>query len=131
MGIQPGFKETPFGDDEIALVSGDGSGNVVNVNSNKELTTSDTAVHTDLLSINSKLDPLVLVNNLKQQILSAIDRVQNLSYADFGTKNQRVIQIDYSANSIGTGPGFTARKTLIYTLVGNSYRRDNIVWSII
>lgn len=71
------------------------------------------------------------VNNLRLQILAAKDRIQNITYADFGTKNQRVTQIDYTAPSIGSGPGFTARKTFTYTLVGVNYRRDSIIWSII
>jgi len=73
----------------------------------------------------------VFVNNIKEQILAAKDRDQEISYADFGTKNQRVVQIDYTAPSIGTGTGFIARKTFIYSLVGNRYRRDNITWSIV
>lgn len=72
-----------------------------------------------------------LVNTLRQQILSAKDRDQVITYADFGTKNQRIIRIDYSASSIGTGAGFTARKTLSYVLDGNSYRRTNITWSLV
>lgn len=71
------------------------------------------------------------VNNLRLQILAAKDRDQAIVYADFGTKDQRIIRIDYTAPSIGTGPGFTARKTLTYTLVGTKYRRDNITWSIV
>ena len=68
------------------------------------------------------------VNNLRLQILATHDRNQDITYADFGTVNQRVTQIDYTS---ATFPGVTARKTLIYTLVGNKYRRDNIIWSII
>jgi len=71
------------------------------------------------------------VNNLRNQILAAKDRDQAIAYADFGTKNQRVTQIDYTASSIGSGAGFTARKTLTYTLVGNRYRRDNITWTLV
>lgn len=71
------------------------------------------------------------VNNIRLQILAAKDRVQAITYADFGTKNQRVTQIDYTAASIGTGAGYTARKTLTYTLVGNNYRRDNIIWTLV
>lgn len=73
----------------------------------------------------------VFVNNLKNQILAAKDRAQSLTYADFGTKDQRITRIDYAAPSIGSGAGFTARKTISYTLIGNSYRRDTITWSII
>jgi len=71
------------------------------------------------------------VNNIRLQILEAKDRQQAITYADFGTKNQRVTGIDYVATSIGTGVGFTARKNFTYSLVGNRYRRDNISWSII
>ncbi len=72
-----------------------------------------------------------IVNNLRLQILAAKDRVQSITYADFGTKNQRVTQIDYTAPSIGVGPGFTARKSFTYTLVGVNYRRDLITWSLV
>lgn len=68
------------------------------------------------------------VNNLRQQILAAHDRNQNITYADFGTKNQRITQIDYTS---ATFAGITARKLLSYTLVGTRYRRDSIDWSII
>lgn len=71
------------------------------------------------------------VNNRRNQILAAKDREQALTYADFGTKNQRITQIDYTATSIGTGAGYTARKTLTYTLVGTNYRRDSINWTLI
>lgn len=71
------------------------------------------------------------VNNLRQQILAAKDRDQAFVYADFGTKNQRITQVNYTAPSIGAGAGFTARKTLNYSLIGNRYRRDNIIWSLV
>jgi hypothetical protein len=70
----------------------------------------------------------LFVNNIRQQILVAHDRDQAITYADFGTKNQRVTQIDYTS---ATFPGIIARKTLTYTLVGNNYRRDNITWTIL
>lgn len=73
----------------------------------------------------------VFVNTIKNQILNAKDRAQAISYADFGTKDQRVTQISYTAVSIGTGAGFTARKTISYTLVGNLYRRDSISWTLV
>ena len=73
----------------------------------------------------------VFVNNVRSQILAAKDRDQVFTYADFGTKNQRITLITYTAPSIGTGAGFTALKTLNYTLVGNRYRRDNIIWSLV
>ena len=71
------------------------------------------------------------VNTLRNQILAAKDREQDITYADFGTKDERITQIDYTATSIGTGIGYTARKTLIYTLVSGKYRRDSINWSLV
>lgn len=68
------------------------------------------------------------VNNLRQQILAAHDRNQDITYADFGTKNQRITQIDYTS---ATFSGITARKTLTYTLVGTRYRRDSIDWTLL
>ena len=68
------------------------------------------------------------VNNVRQQILAAHDRQQDITYADFGTTNQRVTQIDYTS---ATFPGIIARKTFTYTLVGVNYRRDSIDWSIL
>lgn len=71
------------------------------------------------------------VNNLRSQILAAKDRDQAFTYADFGTKNQRITQIDYTAPSIGSGVGYTARKSLTYVLDSGSYKRTNITWSLI
>jgi len=71
------------------------------------------------------------VNNRRQQILSAHDRNAQFTYADFGTKNQRITQIDYTSTTIGSGAGFTARMTLTYTLVGTRYRRDSIYWTLV
>lgn len=71
---------------------------------------------------------VVLVENLRQQILKATDRQQDITYLDFGTKDERVSQIDYVAPSVGIQ---VARKIFTYTLVGNRYRRDSIDWSII
>lgn len=68
------------------------------------------------------------VNNRRQQILAAHDRVQAIVYADFGTKDERVTSITYTSP---TFPGILAVKTITYTLVGNRYRRDNITWSIV
>lgn len=68
------------------------------------------------------------VYNLRQQILSSHDRQQEFTYADFGTKDQRITQVDYTSP---TFPGVTARKTLTYLLEGNKYKRDTITWSII
>lgn len=67
------------------------------------------------------------INNIKNQILATHDRQQNITYADFGTKNQRITQIDYTSP---TFPGVTASKVISYTLVSNKYRRDSINWII-
>ena len=56
------------------------------------------------------------VNNLRTQILATHDREQEIVYADFGTKDQRIVEINYTSD---TFPGVTARKTIEYTLVGN------------
>lgn len=61
-------------------------------------------------------------------ILSASDRVLLINYADFGTPNQRIVTLVYSSPSV---VGIEAHKTLSYTLVGNRYRRDSIIWSIV
>ncbi len=68
------------------------------------------------------------VNNVRQQILAAHDRDQEITYADFGTKDQRITRIDYTS---ATFSGIIARKDITYTLQGNRYRRDNITWIII
>jgi hypothetical protein len=68
------------------------------------------------------------VNNLRQQILAAHDREQDITYADFGTKDQRITQVDYNS---GTFPSNTARKTITYTLISGKYRRDSINWSLV
>lgn len=68
------------------------------------------------------------VNNIRQQILSSQDREQAITYADFGTKDQRIVQIDYTSS---TFPGFTVQKIINYTLVSGRYRRDSIEWQIV
>jgi hypothetical protein len=70
----------------------------------------------------------VFVNNLKSMILASHDREQDIEYADFGTANQRVTKIDYTSP---TFPGIVAKKEFVYTLVGNKYRRDSILWRLI
>lgn len=68
----------------------------------------------------------VFVNNRYLQILAAKDRDQDITYADFGTKDQRITRIDYVAPSIGTGIGFTARKNFTYVLDSGKYKRTKI-----
>lgn len=71
------------------------------------------------------------VNNRRLQIMDAKDRAQAITYADFGTKDERITQIDYTASSIGTGAGYTVRKSITYTPVGSKYRLDNITYSLV
>lgn len=68
-------------------------------------------------------------NNIRLSILEAADRDQEFTYADFGTKNERITQIDYTSATVF--PGVTARKIFLYTLVGTKYRLDNITWVIV
>ncbi len=69
-----------------------------------------------------------IVNNRRQQILDSHDRQANFTYADFGTKDQRVTQIDYTSPTFA---GITAQRIFNYTLVGTRYKRDDEVWSIV
>jgi hypothetical protein len=69
-----------------------------------------------------------IVNNLRLQILDSHDRIAAFTYADFGTKNQRITQINYTS---GTFPGTTVQRQFSYTLVGTNYRRDNETWAIV
>lgn len=70
----------------------------------------------------------VFVNNEKQQVLAAHDREEDYTWADFGTKNERITRVDYTSV---TFPGITVRQDLNYTLVGTKYRLDTIIWSIV
>ena len=69
-----------------------------------------------------------VVYNRKQQVLDSHDRIAAFTYADFGTKNQRITQINYTS---GTFPGTTVQRQFSYTLVGTNYRRDNETWTVI
>lgn len=86
-----------------------------------------------LQSIDSNLNSIQnnTEENIRSKILKAEDREQYINYADFGTINQRVTSITYNADSVGTGAGFTAVKTITYTLTSGRYRRDSIVWTLI
>lgn len=86
-----------------------------------------------LQSIDSNLDSIQTntEENIRLKILKAEDREQYINYADFGTINQRVTSITYNADSVGIGAGFTAVKTLTYTLTLGRYRRDSIIWTLI
>lgn len=68
------------------------------------------------------------VYNLKQQVLAAHDRTAAYTYADFGTKTERITQVDYTSSTFS---GNTIRRTFNYTPSGNSYRMDSEVWTVV
>lgn len=69
-----------------------------------------------------------IVYNLRQQILAAHDRESAFTYADFGTKNERITRIDFTSP---TFPGFTVRKDFIYSLNSGKYRLDDINYTLV
>lgn len=71
----------------------------------------------------------VFVNNIFKQILAAEDRVEQYTYVDAGTRNERITVIEYSSAIVH--PGTIARKTISYTLAGNSYIVTNITRSLV
>jgi hypothetical protein len=66
-----------------------------------------------------------VVYNKRQQILDSHDRIALFTYADFGTKNQRITAIEYTS---ATFSGVTIRREFTYTLVLGKYRRDSETW---
>lgn len=70
----------------------------------------------------------IFTNNLRQQILEAKDVVETLTWADFGTPQERITQVTYTS---ATFPAHTATKNLSYTLVGSQYRYDTSTWSVV
>lgn len=68
------------------------------------------------------------VYNLRQQILATHDRQENYTYADFGTKDQRITRVDYTS---ATFPGITIRRDLNYTLISGKYKRTDTVWTVV
>jgi hypothetical protein len=68
------------------------------------------------------------VNNRKLQVLASKDRTETYTYADFGTKNQRITRVDYTS---ATFSGSIIRRDFNYVLDGNKYKRTNSIWSIV
>lgn len=139
VGLNPGSEVVVTDGNDTIAINVDGS---INITDNGGSITVD-AVDLDTRDLTPAQDGVLIygsndgtpngtmlpvVNSVRLQILNSEDRDQAISYADFGTKNQRVTQIDYTSPDF---PGVTARKTISYTLVGNRYRRDNITWSIV
>lgn len=77
---------------------------------------------------NNENEPIELFDNIRQKILKAQDRVANFTYLDFGTKNQRITQIDYTS---ATYVGITLQRVFVYSLVGTKYKMDSETWSIV
>lgn len=63
----------------------------------------------------------------KAQVLAAADYQQAFTWANFGTKNERITLITHTAPV--TVPGVTILQTFNYTLTSGAYRLDSIVWS--
>lgn len=66
------------------------------------------------------------VNNKKNQVLASHDLVAAYTWADFGTKNERVTSIQYTS---ATFPGDTITRTFAYTLTSGAYRLDSETWA--
>lgn len=67
------------------------------------------------------------VENLRQRILKSPFLTRNYVYLDFGTKNQRLSTLAYSA----TGETQSLLRTFSYTLEGTKYKLISDVWSVI
>lgn len=146
-GTKTGLKHAARVDAALDLRVGISNGaNKAGVNSNNQLLVYDadvlSAVNAIIPVLNSTLKGLsigtedgtptgvqrVFVNNLRQQVLASHTRQAAFTYADFGTKDQRITQIDYTST---TFTGFTIRRQFAYTLVGNRYRRDTESWAVV
>lgn len=66
--------------------------------------------------------PVELAESIAQKIIKASDRTRAFTWADFGTKNERLTSVVYTAPSVGA---YTLTKTFNYTQVGSNYRLDN------
>lgn len=92
------------------------------------LTTPDSMQTTGSIDGTSTGQKYGFVNNVRLQILGSHDRQAVFTYADFGTKNERITQIDYTSP---TFPGDTLVRQFSYTLVSGKYRRDDETWTVI
>lgn len=146
-GTKTGIKHAARVDADLDLRVGISNGaNKAGVNVNSELLVHDADVIAAVNAITTVLNGVlrsisvgtedgtptgiqrVFVNNLRQQVLASHNRQAAFTYVDFGTKDQRITQIDYTSV---TFPGFTIRRQFAYSLVGNRYRRDNESWAVV
>jgi len=68
-------------------------------------------------------------STIHEQVLAADDLIENYTWAAFGTKNERVTQIDFT--SVSVLPGQTLRKSFTYTFSSGAYRLDSVAWVIV
>lgn len=66
--------------------------------------------------------------NDKESVLNAEDLEISYSWLDFGSKNERISQMIYTAASVS---GVTIQRDFTYTLTGGKYRLDSEVWSVL
>jgi len=66
--------------------------------------------------------PVTIEDTIAQQILKASDRTKQFTWLDFGSRNERVSTIVYTAPSVGA---YILTKTFSYSLSGNAYRLDS------
>jgi hypothetical protein len=83
----------------------------------------------DTLKVPSSTNPLPVteIENDKNQVLEAEDVLETYTFLDFGTKNERLDTIVYTAASV---PGVTVTKDFSYVAAGSSYRLTTIQWSV-
>jgi hypothetical protein len=65
--------------------------------------------------------PVEIAESIAQQILKASDRQKQFAWLDFGTRNERISEIIYTAQSVGD---YILTKTFSYSLFANAYRLD-------
>jgi len=71
----------------------------------------------------------IAVNNRRIQVLSAHDLEIDPTYADIGTKSERITQVDFTS---ATFSGVTVRKSISYTDLGNGrFALAGVTWSIV
>lgn len=83
---------------------------------------------------NTALDPIPVTGDfavtasLRHDYLNADDTTETYTYASFGTANERITLIAYTAPSVGTQ---TVYKTFTYVPVGGKFKLTTITWSIV
>lgn len=63
------------------------------------------------------------------KILSADDLLETYSWLSFGTKNERLSQLNFTSASVASNK--VLRKTFSYTFISGAYRLDTVTWSVI